>query len=177
MDARLVQVFCVLSLVGTAAYFDIRSRRIPNALIVCAVLIALAIQARFASVWEGLAGLSVGFALFIPGYLLKQMGAGDVKLMAAVGAFFSAEVAFRLGLAAYLCGAAFALVWMLLQHDGVAWLKYLLWRLRIVWMLLATGSGRLLQDSDLSQARPGTASMPYSLPVAAAVIYGLLLGW
>ena len=177
MDDRLIQIVCVSWLIGMASYFDIKSRRIPNTLIASALTVAMLFQLRYASIWEGLAGMLVGFALFMPGYLLKQMGAGDVKLMAAVGAFFSAEVAFKIGLTAYLCGGAFALIWMVLQRDGLAWLKYLKWRLQLAWMLLATGSGRSWRDTGLLQATPGTASMPYSLPVAAAVIYGLLAGW
>jgi prepilin peptidase CpaA len=76
--------------VGTGAFIDLRTRRVPNALTV-----SLAV-AGVAGAVSGLSGLSVGASLFgfviglllmLPGYLFGATGAGDVKLLAAVGAW------------------------------------------------------------------------------------------
>jgi prepilin peptidase CpaA len=73
----------------TAGYFDLRWRRIPNWLVAGTVAVSLSWHAA-ANGWAGLAmsavGLFVGIALLFPLFLLRGMGAGDVKFFGAVGA-------------------------------------------------------------------------------------------
>ena len=79
----------------TAAVSDIRHRRISNRLNVVAAISALGLQAILAGtggVLDGLQGLVAGLAvLFIP-FAMGMIGGGDVKFVAAVGAFFGAHV-------------------------------------------------------------------------------------
>jgi prepilin peptidase CpaA len=63
----------------------------------------------------GLYGAAVGLACFMPFYLLRAMGAGDVKLLAAVGAFLGPQ------------GVLYATLFSLLA-GGLGALGYLLWR-------------------------------------------------
>jgi prepilin peptidase CpaA len=75
--------------VAAATIVDIRTRRIPNALTAAMAGIGLGLAAAGVSgisVGASIAGLLVGLALMMPGHLLGATGAGDVKLMAAVGA-------------------------------------------------------------------------------------------
>ncbi|OFW11705.1 MAG: hypothetical protein A3H96_03220 [Acidobacteria bacterium RIFCSPLOWO2_02_FULL_67_36] len=77
--------------VGTlaATVVDIRSRRIPNGLTATMSGIGIGLAATGASgISLGAAtfGFVLGFALMLPGHALGATGAGDVKLMAAVGA-------------------------------------------------------------------------------------------
>jgi prepilin peptidase CpaA len=69
-------------------YHDVRFRRIPNVLVLTALIAGLSINFFFGGL-HGLANSGLGFALaFIPMLLLHifgAMGAGDVKLMGAVG--------------------------------------------------------------------------------------------
>lgn len=73
-----------------AAVIDTRRHRLPNALTVTAALLGLGLQTGLQG-WDGLlnglAGFFTGLLLFLPFYALSWMGAGDVKLMAAVGSF------------------------------------------------------------------------------------------
>jgi prepilin peptidase CpaA len=75
--------------VGTAAVIDIRTRRIPNWLTLGSAVAGLALAATGASGispgWS-LLGLIAGGLLMMPGHVLGATGAGDVKLLAAVGA-------------------------------------------------------------------------------------------
>jgi prepilin peptidase CpaA len=72
-----------------AGILDLHSRRIPNALTVTGVATALALRAPMG--WEalgdGLLGLGLALVLTIPFFLVKALGGGDVKLLAAAGAF------------------------------------------------------------------------------------------
>ncbi len=71
-----------------ASWVDYAERRVPNWLNAAIALVGLIAQASFAG-WEGvfvgLLGLAVGFAVLIVPWLMHGMGAGDVKLMMAIG--------------------------------------------------------------------------------------------
>jgi len=76
-------------LVILAAIWDIRTRRIPNWLTLSGVVLGVALNTflfEINGLWFSLKGLGVAFAVYFVLYLLHAMGAGDVKLMAAVGA-------------------------------------------------------------------------------------------
>lgn len=71
-----------------SAAIDLRSRRIPNWLtsgIAAFGLLLAALGLDGISVGGALAGGAVGLVLVLPGYILAQTGAGDVKLIAAIG--------------------------------------------------------------------------------------------
>jgi prepilin peptidase CpaA len=80
----------VVAVAIAAAVYDLRTRRLPNALTFGAAGLALAVQFAVAG-WHGLAvalaGWALGLVLFFPVYALGGMGAGDVKLLAAFGAW------------------------------------------------------------------------------------------
>jgi prepilin peptidase CpaA len=80
----------LMAVVIAGAVCDLATRRIPNWITLPGALAGLALQAWHGG-WHGalssLAGAGLGFAIFLLLYLLGGMGAGDVKLFAAVGAF------------------------------------------------------------------------------------------
>jgi prepilin peptidase CpaA len=84
----IVQVLLVL-IVIPAAFFDYRSRRVPNWLSLAGVLLGIGLNFflyETPGLWTSLKGMGVAFGIYFVLYLLRAMGAGDVKLMAAVGA-------------------------------------------------------------------------------------------
>jgi prepilin peptidase CpaA len=89
MPMTTVQIAAV-ALVLLASVGDVRTRRIPNVLTFGAALTALLVHGVTGG-WSGLAsgvgGWLLGAALFFPIFALRGMGAGDVKLLAAVGAW------------------------------------------------------------------------------------------
>ena len=98
--------------IGLAACVtDVRTRRIPNSLTFGAAALGLA----FHAVVGGLAGLGmaalgwvVGVALFLPFFMLRGMGGGDVKLLGALGAWLGPAAAFWLAIYATLAGGVMA---------------------------------------------------------------------
>ena len=76
-----------------------------------------------------MAGWAAGAALFMPFFLLGGMGGGDVKLLAAIGAWLGPREAIWLAIYASMAGGAVALI-VALSHG------YLKVALRNVWTLL-----------------------------------------
>lgn len=106
----------------TAAWHDVRSRRIPNAIVFTGMALALALHvfapagSGFTSAsfpgglgfWKSLAGLGVGLAAMLPLYFLRAAGAGDAKLMAMVGVFLGPMDALGAVLFTFVGGAVLA---------------------------------------------------------------------
>ncbi len=80
----------LLTVLIAAAVIDIRRHRLPNVLTVSAAVLGIILQGGlhgWSGFLNGLAGFCTGLFLLLPFYAAQWMGAGDVKLMAAVGAF------------------------------------------------------------------------------------------
>jgi prepilin peptidase CpaA len=116
----------VLALVIAAAAFDLHSRRIPNVLVLLGLIAAVPVQwiahGGTAGLWLGLQGLATGIAVMLPFYLLRAFGAGDAKLMGAIGAFVGPSTVLLIALATFLVGGLWALVLVIqrrqLRHAG-----------------------------------------------------------
>ena len=101
------------ALLAMAAVIDWRSYRIPNWLTVGGMALGLLGNAAADGLMPGLlpalAGLALGMAVLLPLYALRLMGAGDVKLMAAVGAFIGAPAILYAVLFTFIAGGVAAL--------------------------------------------------------------------
>ena len=118
-------------LTATAAGFDMRYRRIPNWLVLAGIIAGFGSNALFSGL-SGLghaaAGLGLGFGLYFPLYLLRARGAGDVKLLAAVGAITGPGNCFWIFLLTAVLGGVIAVLLLALKGRiqktffNVAWI-------------------------------------------------------
>jgi len=121
-----------LSSATIACAIDLRSRRIPNWLTVSAAVIGIAYHALVAGaagIETAAAGWAIGLALFFVPFALGGLGAGDVKLVAALGAWLGPAQVVWLALYTGVIGGVLALV--VACSRG-----YLRQALRNIWLLL-----------------------------------------
>jgi prepilin peptidase CpaA len=114
---------CLLVFVAAAAVLDLRTRRIPNVLTVAAATLGLLLnvwRAGGAGAVVSATGLLTGLAVFVPFYLAGGFGAGDVKAMAAVGAFLGPSGALIAAAWTLVVGAVGALLVLIALRRRVA---------------------------------------------------------
>ncbi len=181
------------AMVMVAAISDARTRRIPNWLVAIGMVVALAAQVAMHGLLDGglqwLSGLATGLGIFLVVYLLGGMGAGDAKLMGAVGAFMGPLGGAHVAVVSFLVGGAMALVAMVLHRESrrtLARLSVLLLSLPFGRMAAATGRRRAAMEvttgaaagtapGETSQTSTGKAArLPYAIAIAAGT---LLVKW
>ncbi len=108
----------LLMVVAAAATYDFRYRKIPNWLNLCGVILGFGLNTLFQG-RQGLIsageGLLLAFAVYFGLYLIKGMGAGDVKLMAAIGSLVGPSHWFQIFIATALLGGVAAVLFALLK--------------------------------------------------------------
>jgi prepilin peptidase CpaA len=96
-----------------ATIIDIRSRRIPNVLTAAMATVGIGLAAAGLSgmsLGAAAFGLVVGLAVMLPGHMLGATGAGDVKLMAAIGAIVGPGIVINAFLFTAVAGGVLAIV-------------------------------------------------------------------
>lgn len=161
----------LIALLVMAAISDYRTFRIPNWLTMGGALFALGYsvavpfspQAGF--LWA-FGGLVLGLLMLLPLYLLRAMGAGDVKLMAMAGAFLGLDHIF------------YAVIWTFIV-GGIAALGYALFH-RVLGRMLDNirtdvqllGVSALVGTRPQLQANAGNSvgRLPYGVSIAIGTI-------
>jgi prepilin peptidase CpaA len=112
---------CFTSLLLSVSISDIRSRRIPNRAVLGLALLGVAYSVVVLPPASGLAraglGMLVGFALWIPFYALRMLGAGDVKLFAAAGCWLAPSHVLGAALISALAGGVLSVIGLVLAHG------------------------------------------------------------
>jgi prepilin peptidase CpaA len=160
-----VMIIALTLVLAIAIWTDLRSGLLPNRLTFSAMGLALLAHgwmSGFQGMIFSLAGLGTGFGLFLLLYLWGGMGAGDVKLMAAVGAIVGAYGALVSGILAILVGGIYALGAMSYQWGFVEMCRRLS---RATYGAILTGGKGWSRDLQL----------PFRLRYGLAIAAGTLL--
>lgn len=168
MDLAFLIVLLML-----ATVIDIREHRIPNWLVATGMVIGLtfhSISPYGAGAVFSLSGLAIGMAALFPFYVLKTMGAGDVKLMGAVGAFLGTSGVVGAVLATMIAGGIMALGITTFKRR----LPQLLANLRnmVIRRHIAQMTGNV---ADVITAMPSVGKMPYAVAISAGTLIQLFV--
>jgi prepilin peptidase CpaA len=144
-----------------ACVCDLRARRIPNhvvaSLVTSGVAYALATMSPVAALEHALGGGALGLTLWLPFWMAHMLGAGDVKLAAASGAWLGTAGVVEASLLGAVGGGVLAL-WALARHGGLA-----AGATRFAgWMLASRVTGRIAPELTPTERR-----IPYGLAIAA----------
>jgi prepilin peptidase CpaA len=163
----MVTELIAVAIGAAACVTDLRSARIPNALTFGAACTGLAFHV-VAPQGSGFAfagaGLLVGLLVFFPFFALGAMGAGDVKLMAAIGVWVGWQPALNVALYGALAGGVLA---------GVVamWQGYLRQALRNISALLSYWRHVGLKPlPELTLEAGQGLRLPYALPIMAGLM-------
>ena len=178
-DARIGLLVALLML---AAFIDVRTFRIPNWLTVGGAAVGLGLNTAISwhslsAAWAvngflwALGGLAAGLVIMLPMYALRVMGAGDVKLMAMVGAFLGLSQIVPAVLCVFVAG-------------GVLALGYSVWRR--AFRRMASNVTQIVQSMAFAAfagfrptgalaARPSIGNLPYGVSIGAGTIAWIVL--
>jgi prepilin peptidase CpaA len=164
--------FAALGTAFLGCLCDVSTRRIPNVLTFSAALAALTYHTASAG-WSGLgysaSGAAVGLALFLPLFALRGMGGGDVKLLAALGAWMGPGHTVWLALFAALAGGPLALVVAIWRGYGRELFSNI-WSLLMFWRIAGIQPHPTLTLDSASSPR-----LPYAIPIAVGLVATLWL--
>jgi prepilin peptidase CpaA len=175
----------IVLLLSIACWRDVQSRRIPNTLVVAGLALGLLFQVAAPSgsglfhptqagslgLASALLGAAVGLGVLMPLYMLRAMGAGDVKLMAMVGAWLGASGVAWAALFTLLAGGVLSVAVMLATRSS-----------RQVFTNLHTMVAPAIMNSSLRSlnctgAPKTTGRLPYAFAITVGTAAEILRHW
>ena len=169
-------------LLSLSVWHDIKSRLIPNKIVLSGSLIAIVLHTLINSgtglfnepfgglgILIAIAGLAIGLIIMLPFYALHIMGAGDVKLMAMIGAFLGPQAIVKVALFSMIAGGLLALIVAL--WKGV--LKQVLDNVHHIFLQSLThtlsGDGVRINAPEVP-----TVKLAYAIAIATGTVFYLI---
>ncbi|WEG13578.1 prepilin peptidase [Pullulanibacillus sp. KACC 23026] len=155
----------LLVVLGISVYTDLKSRKIYNKVILPALLAALAVNSMIGG-WRGfdhsLLGLLVGFSILLIPYFMGGIGAGDVKLLAAVGAIKGTIFVIQASIFMALIGGVIGLCLLLFKKGVIK---------NLISFLLSRRAG-VKTPLFLDKTKKW---FPYGVAIAGGAVLGLIM--
>ena len=155
-----------------AGILDVRSSRVPNFLTFPLALIGMGFHAfseSGAGIVFSLSGLGLGLVLLLGFYMYGGMGAGDVKLLAAVGAIVGPLNVFVGFLIATLLGGLYAVA-VMVWHLGLSGTAERIMTLFVTLVFMKTNVASSLEETCLPKLR-------YALVIGLGTLIGEGYQW
>jgi prepilin peptidase CpaA len=166
----------LMLLLTAAAVCDYRTHRIPNLLVLSGALLGVIYNTALplsphSNILFPLAGLGLGLLLFLPLYFIRVMGAGDVKLLAMVGAFLGPGGTFHAALASMIVGGVLAILFVLARGTALRMFH----NLATLFQLGFLGALGRFAPSLRITAGASAGKLPYGVAIAIGTIGYLVL--
>jgi prepilin peptidase CpaA len=169
-----VQVL-LIAIVFMAAAYDMHSRKIPNWVSVAGFVLGLALNTFLygaAGLKDSLLSFAVGFGVYFALYALRAMGAGDVKLMGAVGAIVGRwENWLGIFLVTAVIGGAAALGLSIARGR----LRRTIWNVRFILGEMFHGRAAYVKNEELDVRSDKALRLPHGAIIFAGTILFLAM--
>lgn len=163
---ELLKVMLLVTLVTFCSVTDISLRRIPNAVLAPALVVALLLntwQSGTLGFIDAVGGLAVGLLILLPFHVSGNMGAGDVKLLGVVGCVLGTWGAVVAGAATLIAGAVL----------GIAYALWLMVKPIASLCVSAFERSTRSRQPTISLREARTTELPYALAIAAGTIVAM----
>jgi len=162
----------VLVIATVGCVLDLRTRRISNVLTFGAALSGVGfhlVDGGWTAAGWAAVGWMTGLVLFLPFFVLRGIGGGDVKLLAALGAWLGPGATVWLAIFSALAGGVLALIVAFATgYTRQAFRN--LWGLLTFWRIAG-----IRPHPGVSLDSTGAPRLPYALPIAAGLVLTLWL--
>jgi len=167
----------LLTLVVGAAIYDVRYRRIPNWLTLAGVLAGIAMNLfltwdspqRWSGLGFSLKGMGLGFGLYLALYMLRAMGGGDVKLMAAIGAMVGWQDWFGVFIVTAIVGGIMAVLFSIAKKR----LGKTFWNVGFILSEMKHGRPAYVQREELDVKNPKSVGLPHGAVIGIGTLFFL----
>jgi prepilin peptidase CpaA len=168
MNADEVLLFDASAVAVVAACVDVKQRRIPNWLTYPAALAGMVLRTYYLG-WNGLltavGGCFLAGAIVFAFYAVRAMGAGDLKLLAALGSIVGVHDVIPILLATGVSGGVLALIYIAYRRKMRATLS------NVGAVMRFHAWGGLQAHPELNLDNPAALRMPYGLAIAVGTLY------
>jgi prepilin peptidase CpaA len=162
-----------------ASWVDGKERRVPNWLNALLLVVGLVVQTghpQGSGIGSALAGAAVGFGVLIVPWLMCGMGAGDVKLMAAIGAWFGPMMT----LWSFAVGAVYGGVIAVIMILSAGKARHALANVNTIMLKMSTPAHWFTEVGGTKSFGTTSQLLPYGIPLtlgSITVLLGVTLGW
>jgi prepilin peptidase CpaA len=161
-----------LVVASAGAVYDVFTHRIPNVLSYGGMIIGIAFWILMSG-WRGfltsILGALIAGGIFLVLYVIRAMGAGDVKLMAAVGSIVGPRHSVEIVFACAIAGGIMAIAYAMYHHQ----LRGALANVGELLRYHVRYGPRSHPNINLSN--PAAIRMPYGVAIAAGCLYAVCL--
>ena len=172
-DFWMATTAVLVPLVLIASWIDFADRKVPNVVNLTLLLLGLSAQLIWrgsGGLLDGLLGMVVGFVPLVLAWLAHAMGAGDVKLMTAIGAWMGWELTLVSLLIGVLLGGVIGVIMIVSgkkTDDAIVNL----------WTIASKFSNRKTAFSDFGSVESfgtTTQKLPYGVPLTIGTLIVLV---
>ena len=173
LTAHVVDVLAAITVI-ISVFTDLKERKIYNMVVVPAAVCGLVVNSWFSGtngLVFSLKGLGAGLALMFIPFALGGFGAGDVKLVGAIGSLKGTLFVFKVFLATGIAGGILAVLLLVKQ-------KRLLSTLKRIWLSFYIFVGSVFKVNTLTSLDKAEfhESLPYGLAIGIGTLFAYLVG-
>jgi len=159
----------IVVVTSLSAFFDLKERRIPNWLILFALMAGLGLNAFYGlqDFYLSFLGFIIGIAIFIIPFALGWLGAGDVKYFGVIGALLGPAWLPRILWYSVVAAGLMAVIVVITHRFNFSAIKTLWCDLKIA----VTTLGRVLPDPVGARVAKGSKSVPWGVAFSFGTLF------